>query len=127
MSYLEKAKHFQQLQGEGKTWEAFEQYYADDCTIIEVPTGEVRNGKEAQREAINKWFETVEEMHGGGVKSISANEEDGTTSCEVWFDLTFKGGHRMKMEEVGIQKWRGDQIVEERFYYHLPAQSEEQA
>ena len=74
MSYLKKAKHFQQLQEEGKTWEAFEQYYADDCTIIEMPTGEVRKGKEAQREAINQWFGQVEEMHGGGVKSISSNK-----------------------------------------------------
>lgn len=124
MSYLAKAKHFQQLQGEGKTWEAFEKYYADDCTIIEMPTGEVRKGKEAQREAMNKWFGMVEEMHGSGVKSIAANEEDATTCCETWFDITFKGGHRTKMEEVGVQKWRGDQIVEERFYYNAPPQQE---
>ncbi len=122
MSYLEKAKHFQQLQGEGKTWEAFEQYYAEDCKVIEMPTGVVREGKEAQRAAIKEWFGMVEEMHGGGVKSITANEEDGTTCCETWFDITFKGGGRTKMEEVGVQKWRDGQIVEERFYYNAPPQ-----
>ena len=55
-----------------------------------------------------------------GTKSITANEEDATTCCEVWFDITFKEGGRMKMEEVGVQKWRGDQIIEERFYYNMP-------
>lgn len=124
MSYLEKAKAFQAMQQEGKSWEAFEQYYAEDCKVIEMPTGEVRDGKEAQRAAIKEWFGMVEEMHQGGVKSITANEEDGTTCCEVWFDVTFKGGHRTKMEEVGVQKWKGDQIIEERFYYNAPPQQE---
>lgn len=41
---------------------------------------------------------------------------------ESWFDVTFKGGQRMKMEEVGIQEWKDDQIVNERFYYNMPGQ-----
>ena len=122
MSYLQKAQEFQAMQGQGQTMEAFEKYYADNCTIIEVPTGERREGKDAQRKAIIDWFESVEEMHGGGVNSITANEEDATTCCEVWFDITFKGAGRMKMQEVGVQKWEGDQIVEERFYYNMPGQ-----
>ena len=120
MTYLERAKDFQGMQGQGQTMEAFEKYYADNCTVIEMPTGERREGKDAQRKAIQDWFGSVEEMHGGGVKSITANEEDCTTCIEVWFDVSFKGQGRMKMEEVGVQKWQGDQIVEERFYYNMP-------
>lgn len=122
MTYLEKAKYFQDMQTQGKTMEAFEQYYADDCKVIEIPTGEVRDGKEAQRKAINEWFGMVKEFHGSGVKSITANEEAGTSCCETWFDITFQDGNRRKMEEVGVQQWRGDQIVEERFYYNMPEQ-----
>lgn len=122
MSYLELAQNFQALQGQGQTMEAFEKYYAENCTVIEMPTGERREGKDAQRKAIQDWFESVEEMHGGGVKSITANEETGTTCCEVWFDVSFKGHGRMKMEEVGVQQWEGDKIVEERFYYNMPGQ-----
>ncbi len=122
MSYLKLAQDFQAMQGQGQTMEAFEKYYADDCTIIEMPTGERREGKDAQRKAIQDWFGSVEEMHGGGVKSITANEETGTTCCEVWFDVTFKGMGRMKMEEVGVQQWEGNQIKEERFYYNMPGQ-----
>lgn len=122
MSYLEKAREFQAMQSQGQTMEAFEKYYAEDCKIVEMPTGEVRQGKDAQRKAIIGWFDTVEEAHGGGVNAITANEEQGTTCCEVWFDITFKGAGRMKMEEVAVQQWKGDQIVEERFYYNMPSQ-----
>ena len=32
-------------------------------------------------------------------------------------DVTFKDGNRVQMEQVAVQKWAGDQIVHERFYY----------
>ena len=122
MSYLQKARDFQEMQAQGQTMEAFEKYYADDCKIIEMPTGETRQGKDAQRKAIIDWFESVEEVHGGGTNAITANEDDATTCCEVWFDISFKGAGRMKMEEVAVQQWKGDQIVEERFYYNMPSE-----
>ncbi len=125
MSYLKKAQDFQQMQGQGQTMEAFEKYYAEDCRVIEMPTGEIREGKAAQRTAINEWFAMVKEFHGGGVTSITSNEEDGITCCESWFDITFQDGNRRKMQEVGVQKWRGDQIIEEKFYYHMPAMPEQ--
>jgi len=122
MSYLKKAQEFQQMMNEQGTMEAFEKYYAENCTITEVPTGVVREGKAAQRAAIGEWFSQVKEMHGGGVKSITSNEEAGTTMIESWFDLTYQNGHRARMEEVGIQEWKDDQIVAERFYYNAPNQ-----
>jgi hypothetical protein len=32
-------------------------------------------------------------------------------------DVTFKGGQRAKMNQVAVQKWEGEQIVHEEFYY----------
>ena len=122
MTLLEKAKDLQAMQAQNQTMEAFEKYYHDDCVITEMATGEVRKGKDAQREAIVKWMEGVEELHAGGVKAITANEEDGYTCTETWFDCTFKGFGRTKMEEVGVQKWKDGQIIEERFYYNMPGQ-----
>jgi len=110
------------MQNEGKVWEAFDKYYADDCVVIEMPTGERREGKEAQRKAINDWFAQVETQHGGGVGAMTSNEETGTTSYETWFDLTWKGGNRSTMKEVGIQQWKDGKIQEEKFYYHAPGQ-----
>ena len=123
MSYLKKAQEFQQYMNEKGTMEAFEKYYAENCQITEMPTGLVRNGKAEQRQAIVEWMSSVEEMHGGGVSSITSDEENGITTIESWFDMTYKGGHRGTMKEVGIQKWQGDQIVEEKFYYNAPTPS----
>jgi len=53
---------------------------------------------------------------------MTSNEETGTTSYETWFDLTWKGGHRSTMKEVGIQQWKDGKIQEEKFYYHAPGE-----
>ena len=42
----------------------------------------------------------------------------GITMVEAWADVTFQDGNRMKLEEIARQKWQGDQIIEERFYYN---------
>jgi len=122
MSYLKKAQEFQQMMNEKGTMEAFEKYYAENCQITEMPTGLVRDGKDAQRKAIVEWMSSVEEMHGGGVSAITADEANGVTMIESWFDMTYKGGHRGVMKEVGVQQWEGDQIVSEKFYYNAPPQ-----
>ncbi|MFY0599906.1 MAG: nuclear transport factor 2 family protein [Cyclobacteriaceae bacterium] len=122
MSVLSIAMEMQQMCGEGKMMEAFEKYYHEDVVVIEKATGEVRNGKAAQRKAIEGWFGMVKEMHGGGLESISSNEETGIASVEVWVDVTFQDGNRMKMEEVAVQKWKDGQIIEEKFYYNMPSQ-----
>lgn len=119
MSYLEKATNLQEMIAQGKTMEAFEKYYHPEVRVIE-PVGEPREGKEAQRAALYTWEESVQETHGAGCNAITANEETGVTTAETWVDVTFKHGGRMKMEEVAVQKWQGDQIIEERFYYHVP-------
>ena len=123
MSVLENVKGLQSMIEQGKSLEALDKYYADNCTITEVPTNEVRQGKEAQRAAIHQWFSQVKEFHGSGCESINANEEDQTSSTEVWMDVTMANGHRMKMQEVCTQKWQDGKIIDEKFYYNAPPQS----
>ena len=118
MTYLEKAADLQNQLAQGKVMEAFEQYYADNVRVTEVPTNEVREGKDAQREAIKQWMDSVQEEHDGGILSITSNEDQGITTVESWMDVTFKDGNRGKMTEVAVQKWKGDQIVDEKFYYN---------
>lgn len=122
MSILAHAQKLQNMMAEGKTMEAFEELYHDNVQVFEMPTGEQRNGKDAQRKAIEGWFAAVKEVNGGGVNSITANEETATSSVETWMDVTMQDGSRMKMEEVAIQKWEDGKIIEEKFYYHMPAQ-----
>jgi ketosteroid isomerase-like protein len=119
MSYLQKIQDMYRLIGEGKVMEALDQYYHDDVVVIDGKEAP-RQGKETQREAVQQWMEMVRDMHGDGVGAITANEADGVTTVESWTDVTFQDGNRVKMEEVGVQKWRGDKIIHERFYYSMP-------
>lgn len=120
MSYLENAKQLQQMMGQGKMMEAFEKFYHNDVKVTEMATGEVRQGKEAQRKAIKDWQGSVKEIHGGGCDSVCSDEENAVTTAESWVDLTLQDGNRMKMSEVAVQKWQDGQIIDEKFYYNTP-------
>ncbi|MEM9920311.1 MAG: nuclear transport factor 2 family protein [Bacteroidota bacterium] len=119
MSYLDKIKDLYTKMAQGQVMEAFDKYYHDDVVVKEV-TGETRNGKAAQREALKKWQSSIKELHGGGHDFFTANEEENTTSVRSWVEATFQDGNRYKMTEVALQKWQGDQIIEEHFYYNAP-------
>ncbi|MDH3648593.1 MAG: nuclear transport factor 2 family protein [Saprospiraceae bacterium] len=118
MSYLQKAMDIQDKVFSGQLLDAFEQYYHQDVVMIE-PTGDVRVGKDTNREAEKKFLASVQKWHGGGVQAITSNEPEGITMVESWMDITFLGGMRTKMEQIARQKWQGDHIVEERFYYNV--------
>lgn len=116
MSILALEQELQTMMGQGQMLEAFDKFYADDVVMVEA-TGEVREGKAHNRTFEEKWLESLEGMHGGGVTAMAANEETGHTCTETWGDFSFKGGQRMKMEEVSVKKWENGKIVHERFYY----------
>lgn len=117
MNYLEMAEDLYDMATEGKMMEAFEKYYHEDVVMIEA-TGEVREGKDVNREYEEKFMAGIKEFHGFGVLGITSNEEEGITMVESWFDATFQDGNRMKMEEVAVQHWEDDMIIRERFYYN---------
>ncbi len=121
MTYLEKARDLQQMIGTGKMLEGFEKYYHDKVVVVEAD-GTTRNGKDEQRKGIQEWMGSVKEMHDGGVTALTSDEDNGITTVESWVDVTFQDGNRMKVEEVGVQKWEGDHIIHERFYYFIPAE-----
>lgn len=106
-----------QMIGRGKMLEAFEKFYDDEVVMIEA-TGEVRKGKNANREFEKEFLAGIKETHGGGATSIAADDENGITMVETWMDATFQNGNRVKMEEIARQKWKDGKIIEERFYYN---------
>jgi hypothetical protein len=116
MTYYEKAKDIYDKIYSGRLMEAFEEYYHEDCVLIEA-TGEVRKGKAANREAEFNFINNVQEWRGGGVNSITANEEEGITMIESWLDVMMENGKPFRLEQIARQKWLGDQIIEERFYF----------
>lgn len=120
MSLKENAQEFVTLLSTGQMQQAFDKFYHNDCVVIEKPTGEVRNGKEAQAKALQQWSEMQQEFHGMGIDAVTVNEDSSHVMIESWVDVTFKDGNRMKMEEVAVQKWSDGQIIEEKFYYSMP-------
>lgn len=119
MTYLDKIKDMYGLINSGQLMDAFEKYYHDTITMIEA-TGDTCEGKDANREREKQFIASVKEFHGSGVNAFTSNEEEGFTMVEAWMDITFQDGNRMKMEQIARQKWQGDQIIQERFYYNMP-------
>ena len=120
MSYSAKAKDIYTKLFSGQLLDAFDQYYHNDVVMIEA-TGDKRIGKATNREYEVQFLESVKEWHGGGVVGITSDEEAGITMVESWIEVTFQNSFRTKMEQVARQKWQGEQIIEERFYYNAPS------
>ena len=98
----------------GKALEAFETYYADDV-VMEEPTGR-REGKDANRAYEEQFFASIQELHGANLVSAAVT---GDTSFSEWvWDVTFKDGNRVQMEQVARRQWKDGKIVRERFYYN---------
>jgi len=99
----------------GKAMEGFEQYYAEDV-VMQENSEAPRVGKEANRKAEVEFFASLEAFHEGKLVSSAIN---GDVTFGEWFmDLTFKGGHRVKMAQVAVRRWKDGKIAHERFYYH---------
>ncbi len=116
MTYKDRIEEMYEMINSHKTFEALEKYYHDDVVVLDN-NSPIREGKEAQRKAIEQWYDVVKEFHGSGVTALTSDEENGITTVESWTDITFKDGNRIKIEEVGVQRWEGDKIKHERFYY----------
>ncbi|MEL6632110.1 MAG: nuclear transport factor 2 family protein [Bacteroidota bacterium] len=124
MSYQAKVRQMYDMIDKGQAMEALDQYYHDDVVVIDG-LSEPRNGKEAQRKALAEWFGSVKDYHGSGVSAITANEDEGITTVESWTEITFQDGSKVRMEEIGVQKWEGDKIIHERFYYSIPPEMQQ--
>ncbi len=114
MNLKEKIEDLNQMILTGKQMDAFEKYYHEDVVMQEnnqSPTV----GKSANRERENQSAQMVEAFHGAEIKAVAVGPD--VTMVEWMFDMTYKGGHRAKMEQVAVQKWKDGQIIQERFYY----------
>ena len=97
----------------GKAMEAFEKLYADDV-VMQENTQEPTRGKDANRQREQAFFAAVEAFHGAKLGHSAVG--DGVSFSEWEFDLTFKGGQRMQMNQVAVRRWRDGKVVHERFY-----------
>ena len=98
----------------GKILETFDAYYADDVVMSENRKDE-RIGKAANREYELKFLDNVQEFHGA---KVGRKLVDGDNAAVEWtFDVTFKGGNRVVMQQVTVQTWKDGKIIREDFYH----------
>ncbi|UCE62932.1 MAG: nuclear transport factor 2 family protein, partial [Nitrospirota bacterium] len=98
----------------GKILETFDAYYADDVVMSENLKDE-RVGKAANREYEVKFMNNVQEFHGAKVGRVIV--EGDHAAVEWTFDVTFKGGNRVVMNQVAVQTWKDGKVIREDFYH----------
>ncbi|RST52978.1 nuclear transport factor 2 family protein [Variovorax sp. DXTD-1] len=98
---------------------AIEDYYTEDATMRENQA-EPRRGRAtlvAHEQAV---LDRTESVVSTCVRPVLVN---GDHVVVRWvFDFRFKGGKAMRIEELAWQRWAGDRIAEEEFFYD-PAQA----
>jgi ketosteroid isomerase-like protein len=103
---------------QAKYVEAIEAFYAEDATMQE--------NQQPPRGPRAKLVEGEKKMLAAhaAAKTLpgSTYMVDGDTAVIRWtFVFTRKDGTSFRMEELALQRWQGDRIAEERFFYD-PAQ-----
>jgi ketosteroid isomerase-like protein len=102
----------------GKYVEAIREFYAEDASMQE--NGEPpRAGRDR---LIDHEWRMLEAHREARTLPGSSYVLDGDNVVIRWtFVFTRKDGTSFRMEELALQRWRGDRIAEERFFYD-PAQ-----
>lgn len=99
---------------QGRIIEAMTEFYTPNCTMQEnsnPPTV----GLEANIEREKQFVDNVAEWHSAGVHSFIV---DGDRAAIHWhMDFTAKNGARIVSDQIAWQRWEGDKIAEERFFY----------
>lgn len=114
MTYKERTQDIYDQMMQGKLLNAFDQYYGEN--VVMTDSNGTREGKVDARVFEVQFVGMIQEVHGMEVKSIVSDEENGIVFHQSTMDVTFKDGNRVQMEQVGVQQWEGDFIVNEKFY-----------
>ena len=99
----------------GDVLPAFERFYADDV-VMQENSEEPRVGKDVNRKVEQEFLSSVEQFHGAKLLGSAANQDISYSEWE--YDMTFKGGKRMKLNQVAARRWSNGKVVHERFYYN---------
>ena len=102
----------------GRYVEAIERFYTEDATMQEnlQPPRRGRDALAAHERAVLARMKEVSTLPG------TRYVVDGDLVVIRWrFELAYADGRRTALDEIAWQRWSGDLIAEERFYYD-PAQ-----
>jgi ketosteroid isomerase-like protein len=98
----------------GQLLDAFDRFYADDVVMQENALPPMV-GKAANRAREEHFAGIVVERHEVSLRGVAAS---GDTTFSVWvIDATYKGGPRVRQEQVAVRTWRDGKIVREQFFH----------
>jgi len=103
----------------GEFLEALLKFYAEDMIAQEnnLPPRVGRAAQTANEEA------ALKRMHFDSIKVASYLVDGDRVAINYVFEITTINGDRLRMDEIAYQLWRGEQIVNERYFFD-PAQRE---
>ena len=98
---------------EGQALEAFEQFYADNCVMIDQGF-EPWKGKELNRQREQDFFSNITDFRAGELRQTGTGQD---VTFSTWhFDYTHAEWGDMKYDQVAVRHWEDGKIVQERFY-----------
>ena len=100
----------------GQLLEAHDKHYAEDVVQQENEL-EPTVGKLANREREAQFLNDLTAFRRADVKAVAVDPENDVTIVEWFFDNDHREWGTRSYHQTAVQRWRGDQIVHERFYY----------
>lgn len=94
--------------------EAIDRFYADDATMQEN-LDEVRCGKPALLARERAFMANLKEMNSHCIRPVFVADDRVVVRWK--FEFLLHDSSRLTRDEIAYQRWEGDKIVEERFYY----------
>jgi ketosteroid isomerase-like protein len=110
----ETLERFVAMVVDGKHDQAIEDFYTPDASMQENldPPRVGRDGLVARERAVMASFKSI------GTECVRPFFVNGDHVVIRWvFEFQRADGGKMRMEELAHQRWQGEKIVEERFYY----------
>jgi hypothetical protein len=114
MPSSERVNQFVLAVREGHYVEAIEVFYAEDSSMKEN-LGPERRGRDLLIQHEKGVLRSLTRM---ATQHVGAVLIDGDRVVINWvFEMTGNDGSIRRLDELALQTWRGDQIVQEQFYY----------
>jgi hypothetical protein len=114
MPSAERVNQFVAAVRDGRYVEAIEDFYAEESSMKEN-LGPERKGRDL---LIQHEKAVLGGLKGMTTHHVGAVLIDGDHVVINWvFEMTGNDGSVRRLDELALQTWRGDQIVQEQFYY----------
>lgn len=116
MSLRQRVESLQDYIKSGRIIEAMNEFYAPDVEMQEN-TNPPTSGLAANIEREKQFLAQVKVWKGYTVRTLAADETAGSAVVESVIEFVNHQDQPVRLEQVGVQRWKNGKIQHERFYY----------